>query len=453
MGAHRAGRSLLLLAALLLVGPTASWAQTDTFIQLGTLPGNTPSQARVGTAIDIICPKLAARSNSLNSAQGDLLARCGDMKLGGFSTSQLPNILGNVSAEDATAQGTGAVQTRSAQLRAVGTRLASLRLGATGISFNGVAPDTDVKTASIGQLLGSGAGGAGDSSPLGRLGLFVNTVGGFGSVDSTSREVGFDYHNIGVTAGADYRFTETLIAGAAFSYLNSEADLVSQLGEMTSNGYGLSLYGTYYVGAFYFDLLGGFTYRSYDSTRNIVYGPTPGFSGTAVNRTATGDTSGWQYTFNGGTGYDFQVAGTTFTPYFRAEYLHLAINGYTESGANGLNLKVQSQTVESLLTILGGRVAYAFSTSFGVLVPQVHGEWRHESLNGARSIRAQFANDPFNQVFTVPTDSPDRDFFALGAGISSQFRKGMAAFLDFEAVVGLANVTSYNFTAGIRIGF
>lgn len=449
MGAHRAGRFLLLLAALLLVGPPASWAQ---LIELGTLPGNTPSQASVGAAIDITCPKLAARSNSLNSAQSDLLARCGDMKLGGFSTSQLPGILGNVSAEDATAQGTGAVQTRSAQLRAVGTRLASLRLGATGISFNGVAPDADVKTASTGHLLGAGAG-AGDSSPLSRLGLFVNPVGGFGSVDSTSREVGFDYHNIGVTAGADYRFTETLIAGAAFSYLNSEADIVSHLGEVTSNGYGLSLYGTYYVGAFYFDLLGGFTYRSYDSTRNIVYAPTPGFTGTAVNRTATSDTSGWQYTFNGGTGYDFRVAGSTLTPYFRVEYLHLAINGYTESGANGLNLKVQSQTVESLLTILGGRVAHAFSTSFGVLVPQIHAEWRHESLNDARSIRAQFANDPFNQVFTVPTDNPDRDFFALGAGISSQFRKGMAAFLDFEAVVGLANVTSYNFTAGIRIGF
>lgn len=448
---HRAGSSLLLLAALLLVGPPTAWAQK--LIELGTLPGNTPSQASVGTAIDIICPKLAARSNSLNSAQGDLLARCGDMKLGGFATSQLPDILGKVSSEDATVQGTSAVQTRSAQLRAVGTRLASLRLGATGISFNGVAPDLDGKTASTGQLLGSGAGGAGDSSPLSRLGLFVNGVGSFGSVDSTPREAGFDYHSVGMTAGADYRFTDTLIAGAAFSYLNSEADIVSHLGEVTSNGYGLSLYGTYYVGAFYFDLLGGFTYRSYDSTRNIVYGPTPGFTGTAVDRTATGDTSGWQYTFNGGTGYDFQVAGSTLTPYFRVEYLHLAINGYTESGAAGLNLQVQSQTVESLLTILGGRVAHAFSTSFGVLVPQIHLEWRHESLNDARSIKAQFANDPFNQVFKAATDNPDRDYFAVGAGITSQFRKGMAAFLDFEAVVGLANVTSYNFTAGMRIEF
>jgi len=451
MRAHRARSSLVLLAALLLVGPPTASAQK--LIELGTLPGNTPSQASVGTAIDIICPKLAARSNSLNSAQSDLLARCGDMKLGGFATSQLPDILGKVSPEDATVQGTSAVQTRSAQLRAVGARLASLRLGATGISFNGVAPDLDGKTASTGQLLGSGGGGAGDSSLLSRLGLFVNGVGSFGNVDSTPREAGFDYHNVGMTAGADYRFTDTLIAGAAFSYLNSEADIVSHLGEVTSNGYGLSLYGTYYVGAFYVDLLSGFTYRSYDTTRNIVYGPTPGFTGTAVDRTATGDTSGWQYTFNGGIGYDFHVAGSTLTPYFRVEYLHLDINGYTESGANGLDLKVQSQTAESLLTILGGRVAHAFSTSFGVLVPQIHGEWRHESLNDARSIKAQFANDPFNQVFTVPTDNPDRDFFAVGAGITSQFRKGMAAFLDFEAVVGLANVTSYNFTAGMRIEF
>ena len=425
MRAHRAGSPLLLLATLLLVGPPTAWAQT----QLGTLPGITPAQARVGTTIDTICPKLNVGGISLTSAQVDLRDRCNDMKGGGFATSQLPDILGKVSPEDTTVQGTTAVQTRSAQLRAVGTRLASLRLGATG------------------------AGGADDSSPLSRLGLFVNGVGSFGNVDSTSREAGFDYHDVGVTAGADYRFTDTLIAGGAFSYLNSEAEIVSHLGDVTSNGYGLSLYGTYYVGAFYLDLLGGFTYRTYDTTRNIVYGPTQGFTGTPVDRTATGDTSGWQYTFNGGIGYDFYVAGSTLTPYVRVEFLHLDINGYTESGANGLDLKVQSQAVESLLTILGGRVTHAFSTPFGVLLPQIHGEWRHESLNAARSIKAQFANDPFNQVFTVRTDNPDRDFFAVGAGITSYFRKGMAAFLAFEAVVGLANVSSYNFTAGMRIEF
>ena len=40
-----------------------------------------------------------------------------------------------------------------------------------------------------------------------------------------------------------------------------------------------------------------------------MYGPAPGGTGAPVNRTAKGDTDGWQYTFNGGAGYD--AAGVT----------------------------------------------------------------------------------------------------------------------------------------------
>ena len=137
----------------------------------------------------------------------------------------------------------------------------------------------------------------------------------------------------------------------------------------------------------------------------------------------------------------------------RVEYLNLNISSYTESGANGLDLKVHSQTAESLLTILGGRASYAVSTPVGVVVPQLRGEWRHEVLNDSRSIRAQFANDPFGVPFLVSTDNPDRDYFSLGASLSGTFKKGVSAFIDFATILGLTGVTNYNFTAGARIEF
>jgi uncharacterized protein with beta-barrel porin domain len=436
--------------AILIFGSSAS-AQ---LIDLGTLPGLTPAQASVGTAIDVICPQLVPT----NAAQADLSARCADMKLGrlGLSNAGLADVLGKVTSPEASAQSTAIIDTRNAQFRMIAGRLAALRLGASGFSLSGLKLDIDGTMLSAGQLLGiegRGGGASADGEGFGRLGGFVNGVGSFGRRSETSREAAFDFHTIGVTAGADYRFTDNLVAGLAFSYLRTDAEILAPVGDVDTRSYGLSLYGTYYAGPLYVDGLAGFTWHDYDTTRRIVYAPAPGAPGEAVDRTATGDTDGRQFTINVGTGYDVRLGAATLTPYGRVEYLRLTVDEYTERGALGLDLAIEDQTAESLLTVLGARLAHAFGTPIGVVVPQVRGEWRHEFLNNSQLIRAKFANDPFNVVFTIPTDRPDRDYFAVGAGVSSVFRKGIAAFLDYETLLGLRNVVNHSFTAGVRLEF
>jgi outer membrane lipase/esterase len=88
-----------------------------------------------------------------------------------------------------------------------------------------------------------------------------------------------------------------------------------------------------------------------------------------------------------------------------------------------------------------------------VLAPQVRAEWRHENLSGQYSLQAQFAADPTNTVFSIPTATADRDYFALGASLSALLARNVSAFLDFETVLGLQNVTNYGFTGGIRVSF
>ena len=447
-----------LVSALVLLA--ASEARSQVLIDLGTLPGLSPSQANVGTAIDVVCPQLLQMKPSLNSAQQDLLTQCSNMKIpGALGTAVLPSVLSNVTTDQSTSQGNSAIETRTPQFASLGARLLGLRLGTVGgANVAGFKLDDGGEKAVTGLFAPEqrGGGASADGSLGGRLGLYLNPIGSFGNKDATSREAGYDYHNIGVLAGADYRIADNLFAGAAFTYLRTDADInAPALGAVDSNGYGLSLYGTYYIGPLYFDLLGGFTYYNYDITRQITYGPGPGGNPAIapVNRTASADTTGWQYSFNGGTGYDFRLGPVVATPYFRVDYLHLNVAGYTESGADGLNLKVKSQIAESLLTVLGGRLSYTFSTPFGVLVPQIRGEWRHENLNGPIQIQAQFAADPTNTIFSVPTDSPDRNYFAVGTSISALLAKGVSAFFDFETILGLQNVTNYGFTAGIRMSF
>jgi outer membrane autotransporter protein len=284
------------------------------------------------------------------------------------------------------------------------------------------------------------------SSELGsRLGAFVNGRLTFGDKDATTREQGFDFISGGVTGGVDYRFTDNLVLGVALSYTHSRADINFDFGETISDGYGISLYGTYYIGNFYLDGHAGFEWNEYDTERRIVYA--------TFDRTARAELSGQQYTGNLGAGYDFRIGALTLTPYGRAEYVHLEIDSFTERGANGLDLFVDRQHVDSLQTAFGGRVAYSINTPFGVVIPQGSVEWRHEFLNDSRSVTAKYAVDPFNTFFVIPTDNPDRDYVALAAGVSAVFSRGISAFVNYETALGLRDVTHHGFTGGVRFEF
>lgn len=52
---------------------------------------------------------------------------------------------------------------------------------------------------------------------------------------------------------------------------------------------------------------------------------------------------------------------------------------------------------------------------------------------------------------TAKSDRLDGDYFNVGAGVSANFKQGLQAFIDYEAVLELKNVESHVFTAGLRL--
>jgi len=179
---------------------------------------------------------------------------------------------------------------------------------------------------------------------------------------------------------------------------------------------------------------------------------------TTVNQAAQGDTHGDQYAFSVGAGYDWNIQGVTITPFERLEYTKLHVDGFQEDMSNtangfGLALAFEGQNVESLVNVLGAQASYAISTGIGVLLPQVRFEWRHEFKDDARTLTARFVNDPARTPLGLVTDNPDRDFFNLGVGLSATFRGGIAAFVSYETVLGLAQITAHNVVWGVRFEF
>ena len=446
----RAGLVAVVVFVVAILGGVIGDVEAGSPIYAFQPAGLTRLQRTVGDGFRSLCLKLdAARFSGLTPLQNDLLVSGCDKVNNLGQGRDLAAALETLSPNGAFSVGSNVTETASAQFALIGSRLIGLRQGSTGFSREGLKlfADAGPIVSPLASLADSGRGASADS-PGGPWGFFVSGTGNFGDRDATSRQPGFDFFTGTLAAGVDYRFHRDLVAGLALTVQWTQADvdgIIGGLGDVTTHSYGLSTYGTYYRGQAYVDWQVGAAGNTYETERRLVF--------SNVNRIARGDTSGQQAIANVGTGYEFPMGATTLTPYGRLEYVFLHVNGFREKRAAGLNLKLDDQDVSSLRSALGGRITHAVSTRIGVFVPQVHAEWRHEFIDDRRTINAQFVNDPFQTGFRFQTDRLDRNYGAVGAGVSAVLRRGVSAFVNYETIVGLEDVTNHSVTGGARLEF
>jgi uncharacterized protein with beta-barrel porin domain len=382
---------------------------------------------------------------------------------------QVVNALQPVTPSQISFQGDQATKLSGGQLATLNTaiiaRLTSLRLGLTDgtntmdLRFARTIQSSDNFVSTVPNLLTGGAASADSPNAFSPLSGFLNAIYNFGNVNSTfQQQAGFNYNIGGFIAGADYRYTDNLIFGAAFSYQRSNTNFNNSLGDTNSNSYIGSLYGTFYAtDRFYIDGVATYGWINYNLNRKILYTISPNkidSQGDSVNTTAKSSPNGNQYSFSLGSGYDYAWNALTVNPYVRLNYTKLYVNSYSESGGDGWATRISSQGVNSFTTALGTRLSYAVSIPWGVAMPQLWGEWVHEFENNAQSIEVGYlGNYTNNQNFSVFTARPDRDYFTLGAGISGVFAHGVSAFFSYEALLGYNNTNSNQFVLGGRIEF
>ena len=182
---------------------------------------------------------------------------------------------------------------------------------------------------------------------------------------------------------------------------------------------------------FYLDAIVNFTNAQYDAERNISYADGIGL----VDVDAAGDTKG--LTLSGGlsTGYDFLVGGLTVSPNLGFYYIDATIDGFTESGAGGLNLVYDEQNFRSLTGNLGLRLTYAWNLPWGVLLPHLRVDYVHEFEDDVDVFGVRFASDP-NATSTAPilieTENPDSSYWRLATGFSAQFTHGISAYIEYQ---------------------
>ena len=410
----------------------------------------TPPQRAVAAAISTICPKGVA----LDRLQEDCNQVVGAAL---HQNQQASQALGQVTAEQASTSVNAAQTSVQAQIRNLSTRIAALRGGITGLSLRGLTINLDGENLPIAQILEGLGGAAGDGVlSFGRWGIFINGSYSAGDRDRTQNAAGFDTDAVSITLGADYRFQENLIGGLAFGYTSNNTDLDSNGGSLDIDGYNLSLYGTYYQeGGFYLDGIFTYGWNDYDQSRRILYD----INSIRVNQTAFADFKGRQWSASLGGGYSLSRGPWSFGPTARLEYVKTDVDGYQERMSNptadggGWAVSIQDQDVTFFHSQLGAEVAYAISTSWGVLQPSAHLEWVHEFEDGGDNVVGHFVQDMSRTQFSLPTDSNDKDYYNLRIGVSAQFAKGRSAFLYYRKLFGYSDLDAYTIGGGLRLEF
>ncbi|MCU0834566.1 MAG: autotransporter domain-containing protein [Chromatiaceae bacterium] len=417
----------------------------------------TENERNVASAIETVCPQLA-QMTSLTADQQDLLNECTDM-LQNASSSGIPNTLSQVTTEKARASTSAGIEVGTQQLANIGSRLAALRRGSAGIDLAGLSFNVNGERISGGQLgsalqsqlMGGAASGDG-AGTFGNWGFFLTGTFNFGDKDRTANESGFDFDSIAITGGADYRFSDNFIAGAALGYAQNDVDFASDGGRLDTDTWHLAAYATYYITErAYLDAIVEYGWQDHDSKRNVAYQISSSLD--PVRRQAKASYDGNQLGASLGAGYDIDQGPLSYGIYGRVGYLKVDVDGFRESGAGGLNLEVDGFDATSVTTTLGARVSRVFNTTRAVIVPQARVEWEHEYDDDASRLVARFSADPTRTSFDIRTDSPDRDYFRIGLGVSALFPQGLSAFVNYNTLIDKSDWTDHLIDVGMRWEF
>lgn len=406
---------------------------------------NVGGQAGLLVTGDPIAGSVAGALNTICNAPGQdpaLIAQCRAIQAGvaAGDAAGVQAALRAIAPEETQTQNATVVELGGAHLDSVGQRLGALHVARNSRRSSGnFALNLDVAGLPVSSLVQSllqsddpGNDGAGLlSSPWG---IFASATVGGGDRDATLRASGFDFNRFDLNVGADYRFNDTWVGGAAIGYSSLSSDLDNSGGAVDSDAFSLLAYGSYsHPQGTYVDAVVSYTNVNFDQDRGINFS----VGGTTVNRTATSSTDSDQFGLDVSVGHAFNSGPWVFTPGGALRYLDTTIDSFQESGAGEFNVAVDEQNLESLVASFSFNVARNFSTASGIVVPYGQVTFNYETEDGADAIAVRLLNDVSNTRFVIVGDSRDSSYGNLDLGVSWVAPGGFQGYVAYTRLFGL----------------
>lgn len=382
----------------------------------------TPNQRAVAAALDQASPTASGDFNNVLNALSNL------------GTAQLPATLDAIGGQ--AYSGFASLQVQSAlllmdsfQFQAGGSGAAGDSAGLPGKTYVALKPDDCGDACDVEPLWGAWGGG----------------LGAFGTIAGDYNGHGTTYNLGGFVAGLDRKFVPGLRAGVVAGF--NAASLYAQgiPGYGSSNTLQFALYGDYQRDAFYLDALAGYGHSDNRMTRPIVI---PGLP----FRSAQGYTTANTFFGQLEAGYKLAVApsfGGVVTPFARLQASTSTQAGFTETGADSLNLNVAQQTTQSLRTVLGAQLGAAIDAPWrSKLNVNLRLGWSHEFADPSRPVTASFAGAPAIGFTTFGAVAP-RDGVLLGLGAATAIGEATSIYVRYDGDLAGTN-TNNLLSAGLR---
>ena len=256
---------------------------------------------------------------------------------------------------------------------------------------------------------------------------------------------GLDYTVGGFAYGFEQNLDRNTLLGFVGGYSKTFVNLDDRLDHSAIESAQAGLYMHHDSGAGYAAGIVAYGYNAYDSRRQILIGN--------LTRTARSNHEGNEFSFYFETGRNYGCPRTYyFQPYVALQYIQLHQNGFGESGADSLNLSVGGVHADSFRGLLGTRLTRCFRTNTGRL-GTIEGRalWRHEFLDEARILDAQFAGQP-GGAFAIQGVNVDRDAAILGGGLSLRLTDHAKIYANYDLLIS-ENYAAHASTGGLMLAW
>lgn len=212
--------------------------------------------------------------------------------------------------------------------------------------------------------------------------IWADGFGYFGHQDTKAGFNGYNVNTWGTVVAVEMPLFCGLRVGLGAGYAYTDLD-EREFGDDTDiHNYQGTLYLSYDTNPWYID--GGFSFgwNRYDGARHVSF--------TGIDRTASAEYNGQEYSGFVTTGYQYFCNCFEITPYASLLYSHLHLDDYTETGADSLNLHVEKQNYNFWESSLGIKVAYLFKTECGAYIPELHTAWLYDFNGEGLNVDASF---------------------------------------------------------------
>jgi uncharacterized protein with beta-barrel porin domain len=208
-------------------------------------------------------------------------------------------------------------------------------------------------------------------------GFWVETFGNSLAQNAVKDDDGFSANSIGLVFGLDKESSENNLIGASLSYVRSDVKSADDSKSNLISTYQISIFNGHTFDQYFLDLIGSFALHQYSGNRSI----------SAVNSSASARYNGQSFAakIKGGKIMDLPYE-LKLIPEFSLNFMHSKIAGYSENGADSLNLKVEAIAANSLETRAG--INFGFITR----IPDLN-EFKRFVLLAKASVGQNIIND------------------------------------------------------------